>query len=1107
MLTVLASTLAFLTPGAPHAGRPVAGVASPRAAVLPRMDAMVTASTVPLTGQTLAAALKMRTDLTGAAYAIYWTKVKDELKVAGSRVATPAAKAFVDGSMNVVLDATGDGPIAVVKRTGDSLFVPNVEASNLKRRELAFKTGVGQVVFTPFEDGVLEFGNLADSPQWEDVPRAPLMPKAPLRKAFEDLGALYALFWKLDGDKFTVAADYENPRDVSKRQMLRGDDESFVKISRRIELDTTGDGPVAKSMQSGEEGVVFFGDGVTSTDASAMKREGAAREYGVTSIHFVPVIDAKGNKEGVLEYGVSGSTKLNEITLQATLKMQADIAGAGYSIYWSQEGSKAVAARTYSSDEYRGALAGAGKQFSFAEASQATSFELSGESPVAQVMRTHNSVFIQDASKAEDDPRAFTTESYLIDSVAYIPVLGGVIEIGAFNGGRKWNEPKDALLQVVPNEEVEAAIGAGATYMILWQRNEAKGVYEAATEYELPKNALNKAAQAKGIMAKYDGGTGSLTLPAFSNLVSELITFQGGKPLPAKDIKAAFERFDADGSGDIDVSELNEALRGLGIETGDGSSYIADSAKLMLSIGGDGPVGVCGDSMSTIVVPNTQTYPSFKRADLAKEWGVGKLTCVPLETGVLEFGTVTKDKRETTIGSEYQEATRAYRRTVYMHQEWVDHRSTERFFRSLTTILESGVLRARNKEVNLILGFASFLVVWNSIAGGYTDFEMVKHGAIIPHLPVLSVPLSFFTLTSPTLGLLLVFRTNAAYARWDNARKVWGDIINKCRSIVRQANCFFTDDRYPGYGNYRDYRRRVAAETSAFTRCLRCFLRGKEDEDNLRVELKELGFTPSEVAGYLGAANKQVYALQKISETMREYGMDSRDRAQMDATLTALCDDVGACERIFKTPIPLVYTRHTSRFVGSWLTLLPLALYGVDTSWNHLICIPASALILFFLLGIEELGLQIEEPFGILPMEAFIGGAITAPNNDMILVEDKRRAMEAQIKGSRAMPAAASVAIPAAAAAAVTPAKSESLSQELELVKMQAAKAEAEARAANEARMLAEAQAARAEAEAREAEAKAATSVKGVVAPAPSAPAEAVAAAPAAFVPPKKWTP
>ena len=47
-----------------------------------------------------------------------------------------------------------------------------------------------------------------------------------------------------------------------------------------------------------------------------------------------------------------------------------------------------------------------------------------------------------------------------------------------------------------------------------------------------------------------------------------------------------------------------------------------------------------------------------------------------------------------------------------------------------------------------------------------------------------------------------MFRTNACYARWDDSRKVWGDIINKCRTLVRQANTFMGDE-YPGYGDFQ----------------------------------------------------------------------------------------------------------------------------------------------------------------------------------------------------------------------------------------------------------------------------------------------------------------
>ena len=144
----------------------------------------------------------------------------------------------------------------------------------------------------------------------------------------------------------------------------------------------------------------------------------------------------------------------------------------------------------------------------------------------------------------------------------------------------------------------------------------------------------------------------------------------------------------------------------------------------------------------------------------------------------------------------------------------------------------------------------------------------------------------------------------------------------------------------------------------------------------------------------MSAANKQCYALQCLGNSLRKANMDMRARTIMDETLSKLCDDVGACERIFKTPIPVIYTRHTSRYVGLWLGLLPFAIWGVDPSWNHLITIPSCMVITFFLLGIEELGLQIEEPFSILPMEAFCDASIGAVLNDMVLAADKDRGVD-----------------------------------------------------------------------------------------------------------------
>jgi hypothetical protein len=83
-------------------------------------------------------------------------------------------------------------------------------------------------------------------------------------------------------------------------------------------------------------------------------------------------------------------------------------------------------------------------------------------------------------------------------------------------------------------------------------------------------------------------------------------------------------------------------------------------------------------------------------------------------------------------------------------------------------------------------------------------------------------------------------------------------------------------------------------------------------------------------------------------------------------------DNLGSSERLLTSPVPLFYSRHTARFLSVWLLLLPFGLYdSFGTTWNHIGMIPSTAAISVFLFGIEELATQLEEPFTILPMQAF----------------------------------------------------------------------------------------------------------------------------------------
>jgi ion channel-forming bestrophin family protein len=105
----------------------------------------------------------------------------------------------------------------------------------------------------------------------------------------------------------------------------------------------------------------------------------------------------------------------------------------------------------------------------------------------------------------------------------------------------------------------------------------------------------------------------------------------------------------------------------------------------------------------------------------------------------------------------YGEESRRYRRTVYTHDDWRRHRSPNRFQYYLRNIFQSGIYKNLSRAVTATTAVAAFIVLFNSVVGGYTDYKGVKHAAVFASawLPKLGLPLAPFTLSAPSLGLLL----------------------------------------------------------------------------------------------------------------------------------------------------------------------------------------------------------------------------------------------------------------------------------------------------------------------------------------------------------------
>lgn len=305
----------------------------------------------------------------------------------------------------------------------------------------------------------------------------------------------------------------------------------------------------------------------------------------------------------------------------------------------------------------------------------------------------------------------------------------------------------------------------------------------------------------------------------------------------------------------------------------------------------------------------------------------------------------------------YGEASRKYRRTVYTHKDWVQHRNTQRISENLKGIFFSGIVRQLKSEVLLVTAVSVIIVLLN-------DSQLLEIS--LPSLP--------FQLSSPALGLLLVFRTNASYARWSEARAVWARIISNCVNIVRMASTFI-DIKTCGTQQLQ----RLSDASWLFCRTLMNQLSGPEDEVEFDREIRQGIKSKSLVERTLKSRNRCMSTLAELSLALDQISIDEKRRVEIDKSIVILGDCLSSCFKIYSSPVPLVYTRHTARFLSLWMILLPAALYepfaSEETSGMFLVTgfsvIPTVAIVAVFLFGIEELAVQLEEPFGILPMQKF----------------------------------------------------------------------------------------------------------------------------------------
>ena len=291
----------------------------------------------------------------------------------------------------------------------------------------------------------------------------------------------------------------------------------------------------------------------------------------------------------------------------------------------------------------------------------------------------------------------------------------------------------------------------------------------------------------------------------------------------------------------------------------------------------------------------------------------------------------------------------------FSQDEWERHRSVGRYWRHLFSTWKSTIFLRVLEPVLLITAFAVLLAAWNA------------HFAQVFGMPVLQTAPLAHQLSGGIVSLSLVFRTNNSNRRVIDARSLLGKMSKCTRDLTRMSQYV------PNAGGLR---LDVLKHLRAFPYAVESHVRkGRSREDArdptaFRVDpvpgmARALGAKKAQRLAYYENIPVQVlFDTSQILNKALSLGMSTQMHQQCEIIVKELSSVVSESEKILYTPIPISYTRHTSRTLTLWLLTLPFSLWGA----LGLATIPAIFMLGWLMLGVDEIGIEIEEPFCILPI-------------------------------------------------------------------------------------------------------------------------------------------
>lgn len=243
-----------------------------------------------------------------------------------------------------------------------------------------------------------------------------------------------------------------------------------------------------------------------------------------------------------------------------------------------------------------------------------------------------------------------------------------------------------------------------------------------------------------------------------------------------------------------------------------------------------------------------------------------------------------------------------------------------------------------------------------------------------------SIPGTAHALVGVALGLLLVFRTNASYDRFWEGRKLIGGLVNNCRDLARQGSTFLAVSPEP-------VRVRFGVYVEGLFVTIRRYLRAEQTWPELAGRLTDV-----ELATLATVRAPPLYLAHQLGNLLAEEAKAGRlteERLRMlDGTVSDIIDFWGGAERILRTPVPLAYAHHIKTFLFLFCMTVPMALVEPMGLMSPI----AAGIVAYGLFGIDEIGVEIEDPFGYdandLPLDE-IGEVVATDVAQMLAIRSR----------------------------------------------------------------------------------------------------------------------